>query len=79
MTMADAAILTIEDLRSTVIQEWDQRVVLSVPFGRGPPLTVVIEEGVSLPIPLFQYQLRQAMYEATASEGVKWWCQRFRF
>lgn len=56
--------------------DWEQEVTMSIPFGRGDPLKVVIAPDLVLPKTIFKHQLQQAVSEGSANGGVKWWCKR---
>ena len=74
--MQSLPVLTIADLRGQSITDWEQEVTMSIPFGRGNPLKVVIAPDLVLPKTIFMYQLQQAVYEGSANGGVRWWCKR---
>jgi hypothetical protein len=74
--MHSLPVLTIADLRSQSVTNWEQEVTLSIPFGRGSPLKVVLAPGLVLPKTIFKYQLQQAVYEGSAGGGVRWWCKK---
>jgi len=75
-TMQSLPVLTIADLRGHSITDWEQEVTMSIPFGRGDPIKVVIAPGLVVPRTMFKYQLQQAIYEGSANGGVRWWCKK---
>ncbi len=71
--------LTIADVRAVTATNWEQELVSSIPFGRGPPLVVALAPDVTIPKTIFKYQLQQAIYEATGNGGVRWWCKKVEY
>jgi hypothetical protein len=67
---------SLPDLRGQSITDWEQEVTMSIPFGRGDPIKVVIAPGLVVPRTMFKYQLQQAIYEGSANGGVRWWCKK---
>jgi hypothetical protein len=74
--MQSLPVLTIADLRGQSITDWEQEVTMSIPFGRGDPLKVVIAPDLVFPKTIFMYQLQLAVYEGSADGGVRWWCKK---
>jgi hypothetical protein len=74
--MQSLPVLTIADLRGQSITDWEQQVTMSIPFGHGDPIKVVLAPGLVVPRTMFKYQLQQAIYEGSANGGVRWWCKR---
>ena len=64
-TMQSLPVLTIADLRGHSITDWEQEVTMSIPFGRGDPIKVLIAPGLVVPRTMFKYQLQQAIYEGS--------------
>ena len=77
--MESSPALTIADVRAVSTTEWEQALVLSIPFGRGTPLVVALAPRISFPRTIFKYQLQQAIYEATGNGGVRWWLKKVEY
>ena len=68
--MDSGLVLTVADLRSRAIVDWEQDVQLSFAYKRGPPMIVNLEPGLVVPKALFKYQLHQAIVEGSANGGL---------
>ena len=77
--MESLPVLTVADLRAHTVMEWDQDVQLSFALPGRPALVVALASNLVVPMPMFKYQLQQAVYEGTSNGGVKWWCKRVAF
>ena len=77
--MESLPVLTVADLRAHTVMEWDQDVQLSFSLPGRPALVVALASNLVVPMPIFKYQLQQALYEGTSNGGVKWWCKRVAF
>ena len=77
--MGSRPVLTVADLRAHSVMEWDQDVQLSIALPGRPPLVVALASNLVVPMPIFKYQLQQAVYEGTSNGGVKWWCKKVAF
>jgi hypothetical protein len=50
---------------------WDQVIKVSMPGRRG--VTVILGQGSTLPVALYEYEVVACVHDATEDSGLKWW------
>ena len=79
LNMDSGLMLSVADLRSQAIVDWEQDVHLSFHYKRAAPMKIKVEPELVVPKAVFKYELHQALVEGTSNGGVRWWCDKVDF
>ncbi len=68
LNMDSGLMLSVADLRSQAIVDWEQDVHLSFQYKRAAPMKIKVEPELVVPKAVFKYELHQALVEGTSRE-----------